>query len=131
MVAVPDRVESLKAIALGISRSKQAEEPAELGVLLLRDIRDEFATERQDRLPSTRLLADLNILDESPWPAWSRGRGLDPRGLARLLRPFKIEPHNLRMPDGSVVKGYERADFEDAWVTYLPALAAATPLQPA
>jgi len=131
MVAAPDRMENLKAMALSLSHSKQAEEPAEFGVLLLRDIRDAFSTERQERLPSAKLLADLNAMDESPWPTWSRGRGLDARGLARLLRPFKIEPHNLRMADGSVVKGYERADFEDAWATYLPALVSATALQPA
>ncbi|HEY1470886.1 MAG TPA: DUF3631 domain-containing protein, partial [Candidatus Acidoferrum sp.] len=52
-------------------------------------------------------------------------------GLARLLHPFRIEPHNLRLPDGRVVKGYERADFLDAWSTYLPPLPAATPLQAA
>jgi hypothetical protein len=96
---------------------------------MLRDIRDVFHLARKDRLPSSVLLKDLGTVEESPWPTWSNGRGLDARSLARLLRPFKIEPHNLRMPDGAVVKGYERADFEDAWGTYLSALSAATPLQ--
>ena len=131
MVAAPERTESLKTIALGISHSKQSEEPHEYGVLLLRDIRNEFNAEQEVRWPTAKLLEHLNKLDENPWPTWSRGRGMDARGLARLLRPFKIEPHNLRMPDGTVVKGYERADFEDAWATYLPPLPAATPLQPA
>jgi hypothetical protein len=130
-VAAPERIESLKAIAIGISRGKQSEEPAELGVLLLRDIRDVFHAANQNRLASSRLLSELGAIEESPWPSWSNGRGFDARSLARLLRPFKIEPHNLRMQDGTVVKGYERGDFGEAWTTYLPPLSAATTLQPA
>lgn len=130
-VAAPERTESLKAIALGISRGKQSEEPAELGLLLLRDIRDVFHRAGQDRISSFMLLADLGAIDESPWATWSNGRGLDARGLARLLRPFRIAPHNLRMPDETIVKGYERTDFEEGWATYLPPQAAATPLQTA
>jgi hypothetical protein len=130
-VAAPERMESLKAIAIGISRGKQSEEPAELGILLLRDTRDVFRAASQDRLSTSTLLSDLGTVEESPWAGWSNGRGLDPRSLARMLRPFRVEPHNLRMQDGAVIKGYERRDFEEAWTAYLPPLPAATPLQPA
>jgi len=127
-VAAPDRLEQLKAIALRISGAKQADEPAELGLLLLRDIRGIFARSLEERLPTTNLLLDLKTLDESPWSAWSHGASLDARGLARLLRPFKIFPHNLRLEDW-VGKGYERQDFEEAWAMYLPLALSATPLQ--
>jgi hypothetical protein len=130
-VVAPSRLEQLKTIALNISKSKQSEEPAEWGLILLRDIRDVFNQASKDRLPSTNLLMDLNAVEESPWPTWSKGRGLDPRGLARLLRPFRVEPHNLRMESGTIVKGYERGDFEEAWASYLPAPPSATPLQSA
>lgn len=130
-VAVPERMDSLKSIALRISSGKQSEEPAELGTLLLRDIRDIFDLTRQERMPSSKLLLDLCAVEESPWAAWSNGRGLDARSLARMVRPFRIEPHNLRMKDDTVVKGYERDDFEEAWTAYLPPLRDATPLQPA
>jgi len=53
---------------------------------------------------------------------------MDARGLARPLRPFGIEPHNLRT-DGQVLKGYDRADFEGLWENYLPADSSATTLQ--
>jgi hypothetical protein len=131
VVAAPERFDSLKALALGISRGKHSEEPAELGILLLRDIRDMFNLGREDRISSSKLLLDLTTVEESPWASWSNGRGLDARSLARMLRPFKIEPHNLRMQDNTVVKGYERGDFEEAWTAYLPPVPAATPLQPA
>jgi len=127
-VVSPDRLEHLKTIALRISGAKQADEPAELGLLLLRDIRGIFARSLDERLPTTNLLLDLKTLDESPWSAWSHGASLDARGLARLLRPFKIFPHNLRLEDW-VGKGYERQDFEEAWAMYLPLGPSATPLQ--
>ena len=128
-VVAPDRVEQLKAIALFISGRKQSQEPAEFGVLLLRDIRIVFANWQQDRLPTATLVGQLANIEESPWATWGRGKGLDARGLARLLRPFRIEPHNIRLEDGQIVKGYTREEFEEAWATYLPGDAAATPLQ--
>jgi len=130
-VASPERVEELKNTALRISAQKQSEEPADMGILLLKDTRDTFQQSREDRLSSSKLLMELNNIEVSPWVSWSKGKGLDARGLARLLRPFKIETHNLRLHDGLVVKGYERADFEESWSTYLSPLPAATPLQAA
>ena len=128
-VVAPDRVEHLKVIALGISSRKQSDDPTEFGVLLLRDIRNIFDNGQQDRFPSTALIQLLTGIEESPWATWARGRGLDPRGLARLLRPFRIESHNIRLEDDQIAKGYMREDFEEVWATYLPGDAAATPLQ--
>jgi Protein of unknown function (DUF3631) len=129
--ACPDRAEEFKRIATRISHGKQSSEPGDLGIALLTDIRPVFDQCREERLPSSKLLLELNAIEESAWPSWSDGRGLDPRGLARLLRPFRIEPRNLRLDSGLVVKGYARTDFEEAWATYLPANSAATPLQTA
>jgi hypothetical protein len=129
-IAAPERVDELTGIATRISRGKHDEEPNDFGVLLLRDIRDGFNRAHSDRLASSRLLQDLSSVEESPWAGWSNGRGLDARWLARLLRPFRITPHNLRFESGTIAKGYERSDFEDAWATYLPPLPAATALYP-
>jgi hypothetical protein len=126
-----DRLNELIAIAIRISQGKRDEEPADFGVLILRDILTVFNQFANERLPSSNLIANLNLIEESPWPGWSHGRGLDPRSLARLLRPFKVRPHNVRMEDDTILKGYERADFEEAWATYLPGDSAATTLQPA
>jgi hypothetical protein len=129
--ADPDRLEQLKVIALRVSGAKQADEPAEWGLLLLRDIRQLFDQNQEPRLTTTGMLYALNGIDESPWVGWSRGRGLDARGLARLLKPFGICPHNLRLEGNSIAKGYERVDFEEAWGTYLTLELSATALQPA
>jgi Protein of unknown function (DUF3631) len=128
-VAAPQRVEELRLIALRISHSKESDEP-EKGVLLLRDVRAIFERNGEDRIATTGLIYALHQCEESPWSSWWEGRGLDARSLARLLRPFKISPQNVRI-DGSVMKGYVRDDFREAWDTYLPANLAATTLQSA
>ena len=127
--AAPERLDHLKAIALRISGAKQTDEPNDMGVLLLKDIRGVFEGSQQDRLPTLDLLNALNMLEESPWASWCRGAPLDARRLARLLRPFGVLPRNLRLEDGRVPKGYQLADFQEVWDTYLIADSAATPLQ--
>ena len=65
------------------------------------------------------LLTRLNNLEESPWGDRRRGEGLDARGLASLLRPFKIRPKEVRVGDDHR-KGYHVDQFADAFGRYLP-----------
>jgi hypothetical protein len=88
-----------------------------IGVALLGDIR--ICLNGADRLSTVSLLAKLNGMDESPWGGWNE-RGMAARDLARRLKPFGIGSRNIRIPDGSVPKGYLREDFADAWARYLP-----------
>jgi Protein of unknown function (DUF3631) len=71
-VAAPERVEELKPIALHISRVKQADEPAQSGLLLLSDIREIFTQARSDRMPTVNLLLDLSAIEESELVARQR-----------------------------------------------------------
>jgi hypothetical protein len=84
-------------------------------VLLLSDIRDAFG--EATVISTANMLAFLNGLDESPWGARRRGEGLDARGLARMLRPFKIRPRSVRAEGGS--KGYHLEQFEDVFARHL------------
>jgi hypothetical protein len=86
-------------------------------VRLLLDIREAFGEE--NTISTVNLLAHLNGLDESPWGARRRGEGLDARGLARMLRPFKIKPRKVRVVD-KVLRGYHVDSFEDAFARHLP-----------
>lgn len=88
------------------------------GIRLLSDIRSCFEEHGADRIKSFTLLDSLKSNEESPWSEINRGFPLTPPGLARLLKPFDIRPHDLRFADGTH-KGYERNDFEDAWARYL------------
>jgi hypothetical protein len=84
---------------------------------LLIDIRTAFGN--AETIFTESLLLYLNGLDESPWGARRRGEGLDSRGLARALRPFKIRPRTVRVDEESK-KGYHVDQFEDAFARYLP-----------
>jgi hypothetical protein len=64
------------------------------------------------------VLERLCRLDESPWEDL-RGKRLDARALATLLRPYAIKPKVIRLGDATP-RGYERADLHDAWRRYLP-----------
>ncbi len=97
--------------------------------ILLADIRDQLKV--RDRIYSDDLINALIKLDDRPWAEWRHGKPLTTNGLARMLKPFKIMPMNLRT-DSTVKKGYKAKHFEDAFRRYLPdpADATATPLQP-
>lgn len=103
------------AVAL-VAKSK--ERAPSLGVLLLRDIRAVFTERGAERMRSEELVAELVVMDESPWGD-IRGKELDTRGLARRLSKYAIKPKPIRI-DGVVAKGYEAADLADAWDRYLP-----------
>lgn len=86
------------------------------GTRLLADIRTVFG--QATYLPTTELLDGLYNIEDSPWSDWY-GRLMTPKALAHMLSAFDIHPRNQRM-NGTRVRGYLRADFEDAWVRYLP-----------
>jgi hypothetical protein len=116
-----DWPERTRKAALELSAGHAYEDDS-LGVRLLRDIRSVFTEEGADRLASGELVAALVAMEEAPWGDL-RGKPLDARGLARLLRRYSICPHNLRSGD-SVAKGYEVGDFADSWARYTPEIAA-------
>jgi hypothetical protein len=92
--------------------------PPSLGVRLLEDIRTVFGSyEEKDHLTTESLLFALVEMEEAPWGDL-RGKPLDARGLARRLSRYEVKPKTIR--DGNVTaKGYDRADFFDAWSRYV------------
>jgi Protein of unknown function (DUF3631) len=114
-IAVPDRLDCLKAVALRLIGEKQKQDlelsPA---VRLLVDLRSIFATHRAEKISTDRLLAELRSLPDGPW------RGLSGSHLAHLLRPFLIAPKQHWI-DGRNLHGYLRRDFLDAFDRYIPA----------
>jgi len=91
--------------------------------MLLRDIRAIFDDRKVDRLSSATLVSELTEIETSPWVEWKNGKPLTARGLAKLLRPFEIDPNSVRLGD-KTPKGYLRSDFEDAFQRYLSATSA-------
>jgi putative DNA primase/helicase len=102
--------ESLSGLA-----ARMDDEPQSAGVLLLRDIAEILKTWRGGRLGSSELCAALCALEESPWGEWKGGLPITPRGVANLLKPFRIRPARDRT--GS---SYRPGDFADALQRYAP-----------
>ena len=120
--------ERARAAALAISCGAESEEQ-DIRFELLKDIRsifDEEGGESRRALSSASLIEKLSKREESPWSTFNRGQPINPRALARMLRPFGIASSNLKMghdPSGArdvVAKGYKREAFIDAWSRYLP-----------
>lgn len=117
--AGPEWLARCEAAALALSRSAS---PAEdTGNNLLDDIRDIFHAKKCDRISSADLIDALTMDDEAGWSTYNRGKPLTPRQVAKLLKPYGIIPKTVRLANFNTPKGYDRAQFEDAFTRYLPA----------
>ena len=126
--------ERARKAALALSGNGAAEDGS-IGVTLLGDIKAIFErralTVPDDwRRISSRELADaLATMEGRPWPDW-KGTSITANAVARLLRPFKIAPKQLRCGPQNV-SGYELSAFTDAFERYLsPAPPSTTPTSP-
>lgn len=107
--------ESARVTAVTLVTASEAGAPS-LGVRLLGDIRGAFA--EGEALPTVDLLASLIAMEDAPWGDL-RGKPLDPRGLAGILREYAITSTTFRRGE-KTAKGYTRDSFLDAWSRYLP-----------
>jgi hypothetical protein len=144
-VVVPERRQELERCALALSQVKAGDDADESYALtLLADIRTvwprrgapppdpppntpepEDKREREDKCETVELLKSLKNLEESPWLE----EQLTARKLARMLRPFEVEPRNIQIEERRP-KGYLWAHFQDAFSRYLEELPPAATAQP-
>lgn len=96
-------------------RERDAEDGS-LGLKLLSDLRRVFGD--RDAITTAAIIDSLCALEEAPWSdLW--GRPIDPRKLARLLKPYEVSSTSI-LVDGKGLKGYRREDLYDPWNRYLP-----------
>ena len=98
-----------------VDRTRDDTETA--GTRLLADLRDIFGD--SDVLSTETILTALCALDEAPWSDWY-GKPLNPRGLAKLLKPYQVGPAQVRIGTDTP-RGYRRTDLQAAWRSYLAA----------
>jgi len=105
--------EAAKALAGG-----DEDESQELSVLLLADVKAVWEP-AEEKMPTATLLEKLRDLEDRAWPSYGKsGKGLSARDLSFLLGKYDIRPKVIRWGDHTP-RGYERADFADAWGRYV------------
>ena len=133
-----DWPERARRAAVALHGQRRAERSGlNVGSQLLCDLRDLFERHAADKIPSARIVEELALLEHQPWPEWNRGRPITAPQLARLLKPYGIEPKQDRVGDRNL-RTYRWVDLAQAVERYAArdavpsALGAtdATPLQP-
>jgi hypothetical protein len=110
------RLAELKMSAITLSAAKAGDDVDDSWALtLLRDIRAVWP-DREDKLETAILLERLKALEESPWG--ESEHPLTPRKLARMLKPFEVEPRTLRF-ENRTAKGYLYAPLKTLFDQYL------------
>ena len=97
----------------GVGRDSQS-----AGNELLADIQAVFDAKGCERISMADLIAALIADDEAAWATWNRGRALTARQLGKMLQGYGIKTKALRL-GYEVAKGYDRAQFADAFGRYL------------
>lgn len=128
LIAIADHAggpwpDAARKTALAISADKDTLSTS-MSVQLLADTREilrSFWNPKLRKISTEDLLQKLIDDTTKPWPTYNRGRPLTPRQLARLLDPYGIKAEVLRV-GSSTKRGYKTANFEDAFIRYLPPL---------
>lgn len=119
--AGPTWVEFATSAALKLSNESEAS--ASRGNELLADIKAAFERKKVTKISTADLLEALVSDDtEAPWGTYNRGKPLSPRQLGRLLDPYGIHSKTVRMGPFDTPKGFDIAQFEDAFSRYLTPL---------
>ena len=112
--ADPELAAQARRAAIGLARETPGDEDAH-GVVLLGALRAMFGEAKG--MSTEHILERLNEDDELPFGGYRKGAGIDARGLAKLLKPFRIRPSTVRL--GEVrAKGYLTEWFTDVWERY-------------
>ena len=95
-------------------------EDDDYGVRLFADIKKIFENDGRDRMSSVDIVEALNEIEESPWPGFFHGKGINPQRVAKMLGEYKIKPY-VQRTDGSkkTARGYRKEAFIEVWSVYL------------
>jgi hypothetical protein len=115
--------ERARNAAVALTTGELREEESR-GLILLRDTRRVIVESQLDRITTSELIRRVAEDEESPSADWWDRRDCTPasgahRQLARLLKRYRISSRTLRF-GSQQAKGFDQADFRDAWARYLP-----------
>ena len=100
---------------LDASAAKVSDGGATLGLMLLADVREVFGD--REEIQSADLDRLLNALPERPWATIGPGgKAMTAQKRGQLIADYGIQTLEVK----GRRKGYKRAQFEEAWTSYLP-----------
>lgn len=90
-------------------------------ILLLGDLKflfDQAYRDGGDNLSSQLIVDQLAKMEDRPWPEFSNGKPISPRGVAKLLKEFKIFPRQVKVGERKL-NGYRPEQFIGTFKRYL------------
>jgi len=101
------------------------DEDETLGIQLLQDLQWLFSLNNCEQLghglSSGDIATTLAQMEDRPWPEFSHGKPVTPRAIAKLLKPWKIFPKQVKVRGGKWgPNGYEPRQFKGVFRRYLP-----------
>lgn len=109
---------SHRARAAAIKLSGHTEHTLSIGVELLLDIQEFFDTSNKTKVYTADIVQALTADAEKTWATYNRGKPMTPKQLTRRLGEYGISSKQMRVGYENK-KGFERAQFEDAFSRYL------------
>lgn len=108
-----------RATAAALKFSASGESLMSTANELLADIKEVFDGEKVKSVRTVDLLEKLTADADKGWATYNRGKPMTPRQLAKQLAAYGIKPKTVRQGKKDTPKGYEVAQFEDAFRRYL------------
>jgi hypothetical protein len=122
LLAIADAVgdgwgERLRGALVRLFTPRADEPDSNIRIQLLHDIQGVFGNGQ--RISSKNVAKMLGENADAPWSSWDKTqKPITQAKLAELLWNFKVAPKRQRNDDGSNLRGYDRAQFEDLWKRY-------------
>ncbi len=110
-----------RAAALALNGAGHEVDDEGIALQLLSSVRDVFAArgETHGLWTKDELLPALIAIDDAPWGAWSKGKGLSAHQLGKYLRQYEgVLPQSVHKGDRHL-KGYLVRDLGPHWERYL------------
>lgn len=124
ILAGGDWPEDARAAATKLSSNES--DSNSMRIQLLTDLRLIFKKDKRNGWRTSDLLKKLCEIEDHPWLTYCKGKQINARQLAALLKPFGIKPdvqHKL-----GYKRGYMTDTFDDVFQRYLPPDPSVTPL---
>lgn len=110
-----------RATDAAIELSDVSDTSVNTGNELLADIQHVFKKKNAAKISTADLIEALCADEEAAWATYNRGKPLTPRQLARQLAAYGISSKTVRLGAKDTPKGYDKAQFADAFARYLAA----------